>query len=100
MIYQRSARFKAAANKLPAEIQAKVRKAFNLFRDNPHHPSLGIKKVKGLEGVWEGRIDVFYRFTFEYIDNPNFNEETDDEGNKTVCLFRNIGRHEIVSESP
>ena len=47
----------------------KVKKAFLLFKENPQHRSLGTGKIKGQEGIWEGRIDDFYRFTFEYDDS-------------------------------
>jgi mRNA-degrading endonuclease RelE of RelBE toxin-antitoxin system len=69
-----------------------VQKAFKLFQNNPHHPSLGIKKIKGHEGIWEGRIDDFYRFTFEYLTDPDTGEQ--------ICLFRNIGRHDIIDHAP
>jgi mRNA-degrading endonuclease RelE of RelBE toxin-antitoxin system len=86
MKYVRTERFKKAAAKLPREIQAKAAKAFILFKDNPRHPSLGVKRVQGMPDVWEGRIDVNYRFTFHY------------EGD--VCVFRNIGLHAIVEREP
>jgi len=86
MRYVRTGRFKKAAAKLPREIQAKAAKAFVLFKENPRHPSLGVKRVQGLPGVWEGRIDVSYRFTFHYEDD--------------LCVFRNIGPHAIVEREP
>jgi mRNA-degrading endonuclease RelE of RelBE toxin-antitoxin system len=63
MIYRRTGRFKTAYDQLPKEIQDKVIKAFELFKENPRHPSLVVKRVKGVKGIWEGRIDQFYRFT-------------------------------------
>lgn len=90
MKYQRTARFRKAFNTLPQNIQAKTHKAFALFRENPRHPSLGVKKMADRE-IWEGRIDDFYRFTFEY--------QTDDDG-ETLCLFRNIGRHDMLDHAP
>lgn len=56
MKYVRTERFKKAAAKLPGEIQAKAAKVFLLFKANPRHPSLGVKHVQGMPGVWEGRI--------------------------------------------
>jgi len=32
--------------------------------ENPQHPSLQIKKMKGYENHWEGRVTLHYRFTF------------------------------------
>ena len=86
MRYVRTEAFKKAAAKLPREIQEKAAKAFLLFRDNPRHPSLGVKRIQGLPDVWEGRIDVNYRFTFHY--------EAD------TCVFRNIGPHAIIEDEP
>jgi hypothetical protein len=60
MRYIRTKRFKKAATRLPREIQAKAAKAFMLFKENPRHPSLGVKRVQGVPGVWEGCIDLNY----------------------------------------
>jgi mRNA interferase RelE/StbE len=92
MIYRRTETFYKAAQALPKSIQDKVKKAYAFFRENPQHPSLGVKKLKGYEGIWEGRIDQFYRFTFEY--------QKDSETGETICLFRNIGPHSIIKTSP
>lgn len=90
MKYHRTARFRKAFKTLPQNIQEKTHKAFILFRQNPRHPSLGVKKMEG-RNIWEGRIDDFYRFTFEYQTN---------EHGETVCLFRNVGRHDILDHAP
>jgi len=37
-----------------------------------HHPSLHTKKIKGREGIWEARIDLSYRLTFEIIGETIF----------------------------
>ena len=86
MRYVRTETFKKAAAKLLREIQEKAAKAFLLFRDNPRHPSLGVKRIQGLPDVWEGRIDVNYRFTFHY------------DGD--TCVVRNIGPHAIIEDKP
>jgi hypothetical protein len=57
MRYQRSERFKKAYKSPPEEIKGKVKKAFTLFQTNPRHHSLRIKKMEGIQGVYEGRID-------------------------------------------
>jgi mRNA interferase RelE/StbE len=92
MKYQRTKRFKKAFKELPESVKEKVAKAFSLFRENPQHPSLSIKKMKGHRDIWEGRVDDFYRFTFEYQAVPDSDE--------TVCIFRNIGRHDILDHDP
>jgi mRNA interferase RelE/StbE len=86
MRYWRKKKFIKAYRALPPEIKEKVRKAFELFKQDPKHPSLHTKKIKGIKGqdVFEGRIDKSYRFTFHY------------DGDEVV--FRNIGPHDIVDE--
>jgi len=86
MKYRRTAQFKIAFEKLPSEIKEKAYKTFLLFQQNPHHPSLFVKQIRGLPGVWEGRIDIRYRFTFHY--------EAD------FYVFRNIGSHNILERNP
>ena len=86
MKYRRLPSFKRAFSRLPHEIQLKAGKAFLLFRENPKHPSLRIKRVRGVAGVWEGRIDIRYRFTFHYEDD--------------TAVFRNIGPHNIMERNP
>ena len=86
MKYRRTAQFKNAYEKLPPEIKEKAFKAFLLFQQNPHHPSWFVKHIRGLSGVWEGRIDIRYRFTFHYEED--------------LCVFRNIGPHSILERNP
>ncbi len=92
MIYRRSERFRKAFKALPQTIQEKVIKAFALFREDRNHPSLVIKKIKGVEDVWEGRIDQQYRFTFHY--------EKDEVGGETICVFRNVDNHDECLKNP
>lgn len=86
MKYRRLNSFKRDFDELPLEIQALVREKFRLFQNDPGHPSLRIKKMKGHESVWEGHITVGYVFTFHY--------ETDESG-EPVVVFRRIGSHAI-----
>jgi mRNA-degrading endonuclease YafQ of YafQ-DinJ toxin-antitoxin module len=53
-----------------------------LFLENPKHPSLHIKKMKGHPEIWEGRITRDYRFTFKVVENTYF--------------LRRIGTHDIL----
>ena len=92
MIYRRSQRFHKAFRSLPAPIQAKAVKAFALFAADPQHPSLGIKKIKGAENIWEGRVDRAYRFTFHY--------ETETGSGETICVVRNIDNHDDCLKNP
>jgi hypothetical protein len=92
MIFRRSERFKRAFQALPSNVQKKALTAFTLFAENPRHPSLQVKKIKGLENVWEGRINRNYRFTFHY--------ESQAEGEEIACVFRNIDNHDECLKNP
>ncbi len=92
MIYRRTARFKKAYQALPKNTQPKVAYAFLLFQKDPGHPPLGIKKIQGHESIWEGRIDVQYRFTFHHEKAP--------QTGKTVCVFRNVDNHDECLKNP
>jgi mRNA interferase RelE/StbE len=50
--------------RLPQQLQDRVDKALGLLLENPGHPSLQIKKIKGYENRWEGRVTLQYRFVF------------------------------------
>jgi len=92
MIYRRTAHFKKAYQTLPKNIQKKTAKAFVLFQENPPHPSLGVKKMQGHKGIWEGRIDQQYRFTFHY--------ENQSKTGETICVFRNVDNHDECLKNP
>jgi len=46
---------------LPPEIRQHARQAYKLWRDNPAHPSLFFKRVKGSQPVYSVRIGLGYR---------------------------------------
>jgi len=54
-------RFWAAYRDLPPEIKDAARKGYQLFRENPHHPSLQFKKVHQRDPVYSARITLGYR---------------------------------------
>lgn len=85
MRLQRSERFKRDFQSLSAIIRRRAEKQLALFVNNPGHPSLRIKKMQGLPGIWEGRVTRKYRFTFEFRED--------------VCILRRIGTHDIL-EAP
>ena len=67
---------------LPEPIKEQTDKQLTLFLDNPHHPSIRVKKIKGYPKIWEGRITKNYRFTFQI------------EGE--IYILRRIGAHNIL----
>ena len=79
-------RFKQAYRKLPPQIQKKVKKALRLLDENLHHPSLRVRKIQGVENIYEGRIDRKYRVSFQM------------EGNDVI--LRNVDNHDDCLKNP
>ena len=92
MIYRRTRRFMKAYRALPKAVRQKTAKAFLLFQTDLSHPSLGVKKIQGRAGIWEGRVDQQYRFTFHF--------EKDESTGETICVFRNIDNHDECLKNP
>ncbi len=59
-----SKRFTKAYLHLPLEVREKVKKALALLEQNPRHPSLHTKPIKGARGFYEARFDKNYRMTY------------------------------------
>ena len=57
-------RFAKDYARLPQHLQDRVDKALGLLLENTGHPSLQIKKIKGHDNRWEGRVTLQYRFVF------------------------------------
>ncbi len=76
--------FKKDFQGLPREIELIVQKKLELFVNDSRHPSLRVKKMEGLNNIWEGRINDNYRFTFQ-IDSD-------------TCILRRIGSHNILKK--
>jgi mRNA-degrading endonuclease RelE of RelBE toxin-antitoxin system len=79
-------RFKKAYQKLPQGVQNKINKQVVLLAEDFRHPSLHTKKIKGSKGIWEIRVDIHYRITFETIGD-------------TIYL-RVVGNHDEVLKKP
>lgn len=79
-------KFKKAYGGLPSKIQKKVDRQLVLLSEDFSHPLLHIKKIKGREGIWELRIDLHYRLTFEFIEDAIF--------------LRVVGNHDDVLRNP
>jgi len=69
--------------RLPQDIRATTYEKLTILLENPSHPSLRVKKIKGVQGVWEMSITMTYRITFEVMED-------------TIYL-RRIGTHDILN---
>lgn len=85
VIFKTTSTFTKRFRKLPARVQRKFDKQIRLFAQNPWHPSLNIKKMRGHDEVWEARVDYQYRFTFT----------RHEDGQRTLIILRAIGTHRI-----
>jgi hypothetical protein len=54
-------RFWAAYRELPPDIQDLARKAYQLFRANPRHPSLQFKRVHDVDPIYAVRVSLGHR---------------------------------------
>ena len=82
----RTARFKKAWKELSEEEKDLTRKALRNLATDLQYPSLRVKKMQGVEHIWEDRVSHSLRMTFEI------------EGN--TIIVRNIGQHDKTLERP
>jgi mRNA interferase RelE/StbE len=84
-----SRRFESAYKSLPPSVQSRVDRAIRLLAQNPRHPGLGVRLVRGRprgEQIFEARVNGGRRVTFNW------------EGD--VITLRNVGPHDVVREAP
>lgn len=82
-----SPRFIKAYAKLHPAIREKIDKALKLLAENPRHPSLQTKPVHSFKGIYEARVDINYRITYE--------RHPDD-----VLLVRFVAMHDDALKNP
>jgi mRNA-degrading endonuclease RelE of RelBE toxin-antitoxin system len=82
LILKRAQSFERDSVRLPEQVLALVEKAIRLLAENPRHPSLRTKKMKGTEDIWEIRITRDYRITLQW--------EAD------LIILRRVGTHDIL----
>ena len=68
--------------KLPQEIKDRTKKAIELLQSNPHHPSLGHKKMEGQKDIFEIRVTQNYRMTYQKIGDRAY--------------LRKVGTHDLL----
>ncbi|MES0446401.1 MAG: type II toxin-antitoxin system RelE/ParE family toxin [Desulfobacterales bacterium] len=66
---------------LPSEIRNRVDKQLHYLLENPRHPSLRLKKLKGTD-KFEIRVSKGYRMTFRYVDQ--------------ILELRRVGTHDLL----
>ncbi len=82
----RTERFKRAYKKLQPRDQERARKAIELLLADMRYPSLQAKRIQGTAKVWEARISLSTRMTFE-LDGD-------------TIILRNIGEHDPTLKNP
>ena len=71
---------------LPDDIKKSLKEKLGLMADDPKHPSLRTKKIKGHDKIFEASIIMNIRMTWEYYEDG--------------ILLRNIGRHDKTLNNP
>lgn len=82
----RTARFKKAWQDLTQEEKGLGRKALRNLATDLQYPALKVRKLKGVESIWEARVSRSLRLTFGLKGN--------------TIMLRNIGRHDETLERP
>lgn len=71
---------------LPQHIQKKTKRQVKQLSENPMHPSLRTRKIQGTPDLWEARVDIHYRMSFEM--------------DKDTIYLRLVGNHDEVLKNP
>jgi len=78
--------FLESVERLSDDVKKTLKKKLDIMADNPRHPSLRTKKIKGHEDIFEASINMDIRMTWEYF--------------KDGILLRNIGEHDKTLNNP
>ena len=70
--------------RLPEEVKGQVDKQLALLLANPRHPSLGCKRIRGTEGIWEVRVSRSHRLTLEIAGE--------------TYILRRVGAHDVLHQ--
>jgi mRNA interferase RelE/StbE len=82
----RTARFKEAWKEQNQVEKDLARKALKNLAADLHYPALRVKKMHGVEHIWEARVSGSIRLTFQISGD--------------LIVLRNIGRHDETLERP
>ncbi|MEM1169613.1 MAG: type II toxin-antitoxin system mRNA interferase toxin, RelE/StbE family [Cyanobacteria bacterium P01_H01_bin.35] len=80
--------FKSLVRKNP-QLRLLIEQTLRQLVEDPFHPSLRTHKLRGdLAGCWSCSVDYSYRIIFEFVQEPEEEEE--------AILLLNIGSHDEV----
>jgi mRNA interferase RelE/StbE len=82
----RTENFNKAWKRLDEDQKALARKAIGNMTRDIRYPALRVKKIKGTENIWEARVSLSLRITFQ-IDSD-------------IITLRNIGQHDETLGRP
>ena len=77
--------FKKHYKKLSDTEKKQTKKKLKFFVENPTHPSLRTKKIKGADRIWESSVNMDIRIIWFY------------ENNELIFLL-DIGHHDILDK--
>ena len=80
-------RFIELYSSLPPSIRKKIDRQIRLLSNDPRHPSLQTKVIQGTNGIYEARVDLHYRLTYERLPGD-------------ILLLRVVARHDEALEKP
>jgi addiction module RelE/StbE family toxin len=80
-------RFLKSFARLPVAIQEKVKKQLALLANDPRHPSLQTKPIQGATGIFEARVDIDYRLTYE-------------RDSEDTLVLRVVAKHDKALKNP
>ena len=86
MNFLETAHFKKAYQSLPWNIQIQVKETLRKLAADLRYPSLQVKKIKGTKNIWEARVTISYRLTFQIV--------------KDFLILRNVGPHDSTLKNP
>lgn len=82
-----SDRFIELYKSLPESIRKKIKRQIQLLAENPRHPSLQTKPIRGSNGIFEARVDLNYRLTYERLPDD-------------ILLLRVVATHNDALKKP
>ena len=81
-----SDRFKKDYKLFSADMKQVIHSKLKILSENPFHPSLRTKKIKGKEDIFETSINMQIRMTWNYYEGK--------------ILLRAIGEHDKTLKNP